>query len=64
MPTIQVQAQISAQELIDAAIQLDDPELEAFTDHVLMLRAERRAPHPSHVHAAGLHPPPEQENQQ
>lgn len=63
MPTIQIQVQISAQELINAASQLDDPELEAFTDRILMLQAERRAPHLSHVHAAGLHPPAEQENQ-
>jgi len=64
MPTIQVKAQISAQELIEAASQLDDLELEAVTDSVLMLRAERCAPHLSHVRGAGLHPPPEQEDQQ
>ena len=48
MPTIQVKAQISAQELIDAASQLDGPELEAVAERLLMLRAERRAPHLSH----------------
>lgn len=45
MPTIQIKAQISAQELIDAASQLDSPELEVIAERVLMLRAERRAPH-------------------
>lgn len=45
MPTIQVKAQISAQELIDAASQLDEPELEAVADRLLTMRAERRAPH-------------------
>ena len=45
MPTIQVHAQISAQELIDAAGQLDGPELEAVSDRLLMMRASRYAPH-------------------
>ena len=45
MPTIQVKAQISAQELIDAAGQLDGAELEAVTNRLLVMRAERRAPH-------------------
>lgn len=45
MPTIRIKAQISAQELIDAASQLDSPELEVVAERVLMLRAERRAPH-------------------
>lgn len=48
MSTIQVKAQISAQELIDAASQLDSSELEVVAERVLMLRAERRAPHLSH----------------
>jgi len=48
MPTIQVKAQISAQELIDAAGQLDGPELEAVSDRLLVMRAERRAPHLSY----------------
>ncbi len=51
MPTIQVKAQISAQELIDAAGQLDGPELEAVSDRLLALRAERRAPHLPHEEA-------------
>jgi len=45
MPVIQVKAQISAQELIDAAEQLDGPELETVAERLLMIRAERRAPH-------------------
>lgn len=45
MPTVQVKAKISAQELIDAASQLDSPELEVVAERVSMLRAERRAPH-------------------
>jgi hypothetical protein len=48
MPTIRVKAQISAQELIDAAGQLDGPELEAVSDRLLVMRAERRAPHLSY----------------
>lgn len=48
MPTIQVKTQISAQELIDAADQLDGTDLEAVTDRLLVMRAERRAPHLSH----------------
>jgi hypothetical protein len=48
MPTIQVKAQISAQELIEAANQLDGRELEIVADRLLMMRAERRAPHLSH----------------
>jgi len=45
MPTTQVKAQVSAQELIDAAGQLDGTELDAVTDSLLVLWAGRRAPH-------------------
>jgi hypothetical protein len=48
MPTIQIKAEISAQELIDAAGQLDGPEFETVAERMLMMRAERRAPHLSH----------------
>ena len=45
MPTIQVKAHISAQELIEAAGQLDSSELEAVSDRLLTMRASRYAPH-------------------
>lgn len=43
MPTIQ--APVTAQELIEAARQLDSEELERVTDRLLVLRAARRRPH-------------------
>ena len=54
MPTIQIQAQISAQTLMDAADQLDGKELEAVTDRLLVLRAARRGPHLSSIETALL----------
>jgi len=44
MPTIQVEAQLSPEELLKAVGQLSTPELDAFAQHVLALRAERIAP--------------------
>lgn len=45
MPTVQIEAQLSSEELLGAVKQLDGNALEAFVDQVLMLRAERKAPH-------------------
>jgi len=44
MPTIQVEAQLSPEELLKAIGQLSAPELDAFALRVLALRAERVAP--------------------
>lgn len=44
MPTIQVQAQLTADDLLHAVEQLGPPELEQFARRVLALRAHRRAP--------------------
>lgn len=45
MPTVQLEAQVSSEELLKAVGQLDDPELDRFLSRVLTLHAERRAPH-------------------
>jgi hypothetical protein len=44
MPTIQVQAQLSADDLLHAAEQLALPELEQFVREVLALKARRQTP--------------------
>jgi hypothetical protein len=44
MPTVQLEAQLSPEQLLKAVGQLSTPELEAFADDVLTLRAERVAP--------------------
>ncbi len=44
MPTIQVKANVSSTELLDAVEQLPLPDLEEFLDRVLALRARRVAP--------------------
>ncbi|NKQ34388.1 MAG: STAS/SEC14 domain-containing protein [Chloroflexi bacterium] len=44
MPTIQVKANVSSTELLDAVEQLPLPDLEEFLDRVLALRAKRVAP--------------------
>jgi len=44
MPTIQVKANVSSAELLDAVEQLPLPDLEEFLDRVLALRAKRVAP--------------------
>src|SRR5690242_15956768 len=54
MPTISVEAQVSAGELLRAAEQLDTQELEQFVQAALALRAKRRAPALSHAEAALL----------
>ncbi|MDQ2809417.1 MAG: STAS/SEC14 domain-containing protein [Chloroflexota bacterium] len=44
MTLVQVQAQLSPEELVKAVEQLDNPELERFVGQVLSLRAYRNAP--------------------
>ena len=44
MPTVQVQAELSIDKLIEAAGQLSQPELEQFVAQVLALQARRKAP--------------------
>ena len=44
MPTVQVQAELSVDELIEAASQLSQSELEQFVAQVLALQARRKAP--------------------
>ena len=44
MPIIQIEAQLSASELLKAVAQLSPAELDRFADQVLELRAKRRAP--------------------
>jgi hypothetical protein len=44
MPTVQLEAQLSPEQLLKAVGQLSTPELEAFANDVLTLRAERVAP--------------------
>lgn len=45
MPTVQVQAQLSSDDLLYAVEQLNTTDLQQFIDRVLLLRAERVAPH-------------------
>jgi uncharacterized membrane protein YheB (UPF0754 family) len=44
MPTIQVQAQLSSDDLLHAVEQLGPPELEQFVQQVLALKAQRQTP--------------------
>jgi hypothetical protein len=44
MPVIQVEAQLSVAELLEAVEQLSTPELEEFVTKVIALQARRRAP--------------------
>lgn len=44
MPTIHLEAQVSPDELLQAADQLDTAELERFVSRVLVLQARRKAP--------------------
>ena len=44
MPTIQIEATLSADNLLEAAAQLDPAELERFVEQVLKLQAHRKAP--------------------
>lgn len=44
MPTIQVEAQMTAGQLLKAVKQLPRPELDSFVEQVIMLRACQRAP--------------------
>lgn len=44
MPTVQVEAQLSTNELLQAIAQLSQPELDKFTFQVIALRAKRQAP--------------------
>ncbi len=44
MPTLQIKAHLSTDELLEAAAQLNKRELDRFASEVLALRARRRAP--------------------
>jgi hypothetical protein len=44
MPTVQVQAELSPEDLLRAVAQLDPPELDQFVSRVVALRAQRQAP--------------------
>ncbi len=44
MPTISIEAQVSAHELLKAAAQLDNQELEQFVQEAIALQARRTAP--------------------
>lgn len=44
MPTIQVEAEVSAEKLLEAARQLSQAELQEFVIQVLALQAQRKAP--------------------
>lgn len=44
MPTINIQAEVSVEVLVQAAEQLSEAELRHFTSHVLALNAKRTAP--------------------
>ena len=54
MPTIQVEANLSPDELLAAVQQLSLPELEVFLDKARLLRAQRVAPVLSHSESALL----------
>jgi len=43
MPVVQIEAQLSAEELLEAADQLDEAELEQFALRIIALRARRQA---------------------
>jgi hypothetical protein len=45
MPTVQVEARLSSDDLLKAVGQLSLPELEQFTWQTLAIQAQRRAPH-------------------
>lgn len=49
MPTIQLEAQLSTQELLGAVEQLNLSELEAFLHKAMLIRAQRIAPTLSHT---------------
>lgn len=51
MPVVQVEAQLSTDELLKAADQLSQSELEQFARQVIALRARRQAPCLPHVEA-------------
>ncbi|MDF5724673.1 MAG: hypothetical protein PUP91_30260 [Rhizonema sp. PD37] len=44
MPVIQVEAQVSAEQLLKAVEQMQAQEFEVFVTQVLLLRAQREAP--------------------
>ena len=44
MPIVQVEAQLSTDELLEAVGQLSQPELEQFAFQIIALRAQRQAP--------------------
>ena len=51
MSMVQVQAQLSTDELVKAAEQLSQSELEEFTHHIIELRAQRQARRLPHTEA-------------
>jgi hypothetical protein len=51
MPTVQVEANLSSAQLLQAVKQLAPAELDQFTHQVLALRAHRQAPHVSAAEA-------------
>ena len=44
MPTLKIEAQISALDLLQAVQQLSQPELEQFIDQMLQFKAQKKAP--------------------
>jgi hypothetical protein len=51
MPTIQIEAQLTAEKLLQAVEQLSPDELAGFVTEVLSLQAQRREPHLSQAEA-------------
>ncbi len=51
MPVVQVQAQLSTDELLKAVRQLSQPELEQFVSQTIAITAQRRAPSLPHTEA-------------
>jgi hypothetical protein len=45
MPTLQIDADLPPQKLLEAVKQLNSSELDEFTKQVVLLRAQRRTPH-------------------
>ncbi len=44
MPVVQIEAQLSTDELLEAVRQLSEPELEQFASEVIAMTAQRKAP--------------------
>ncbi|MDW8234804.1 MAG: hypothetical protein RMJ54_18690 [Roseiflexaceae bacterium] len=54
MSTIRVEAHVSTEQLLRAVEQLPEPDLDSFVAQVVMMRAQRAAPHLSHDETALL----------